>query len=111
MPWQIPSSALLGLALLLSVVVYAYSRLRIERERTLQKLIDRGLTGDELVRNAGLGQPHRSDLRRGVLLIGLGVAWAGVTYFIGGPAWRMGGAPAAIGLVYLVLWALNGRPR
>jgi hypothetical protein len=111
MPWQIVSSALLGLALLLSVGVYASARVRIERERTLQKLIDRGVSGDELVQAAGLGQPHRSDLRRGLLLIGVGIAWAGVTYFIGGPAWRMGGAPAALGLVYVLLWALNGRPR
>jgi hypothetical protein len=111
MPWQIVSSALLGLALLLSVLVYAYSRVRIERERTLQKVIDRGGTGDDLVRAAGLGQPHRSDLRRGLLLIGVGIAWSGVTYFIGGTAWRMGGAPAVIGLVYVLLWAVNGRPR
>lgn len=111
MPWQIVSSALVGLALVLSVGVYAYSRVRIERERTMQKLIDQGLTGDELVRAAGLGPPHRSDLRRGLLLIGVGVAWAGVTFFIGGPAWKMGGAPAVIGIVYVLLWTLNGRPR
>jgi hypothetical protein len=111
MPWQIVSSALLGLALVLSVGVYAYSRLRIERERTVQKLIDRGLTGEELVRAAGLGPSHRSDLRRGLLLLGVGLAWSGVTVLIGGPAWKLGGAPAVIGLVYVVLWTLNGRPR
>ena len=35
----------------------------------------------------------------------------GVTFFIGGPAWKMEGAPLAIGLVYIVLWTLDGRPR
>jgi hypothetical protein len=111
MAWQIVSSALVGLALVLAVAVHAYARVRIERERTLQKLIDRGLTGDELVRAAGFGHRRQSDLRRGLLLIGVGLAWGGVTYFIGGTAWRMGVAPVAIGLVYVVLWALDGRPR
>lgn len=111
MPWQIVSAALLGLALVLSVGVYAYSRLRIERERTLQMLIERGLTGDELVRTARIEQPQRADLRRGLLLMGIGAAWAGVTFFIGGPAWKLGGAPVILGLVYVLLWTLHGRAR
>ncbi len=111
MPWQIVSSALLGLALILSVGVYAYSRLRIERERTVQKLIDRGLTGDDLVRAARLDAPQHADRRRGLLLIGVGAAWAVVTFFIGGPAWKLGTAPVIIGLVYMLLWTLHGRPR
>lgn len=111
MPWQIMSSALLGLALILSVAVYAYARLRIERERTLQKLIDRGLSGGDLVRAARLASSRRSDLHRGLLLIGVGIAWAGVTFFIGGAAWKMGAAPTALGIVYVLLWTLDGRPR
>src|SRR5262245_29433271 len=111
MPWQSVSAALLGLALILSVGVYGYSRLRIERERTLQKLLERGLTADEFNRAAGLGKTERADLRRGLLLIGVGLAWSVVTFFIGGPAWKMGGAAIAIGLVYVLLWKLDGRPR
>ena len=111
MEWQITAAGLLGLALILAVSIYAYARLRIERERTVQKLIDRGLTGDELIRAAGFGSPRRADLRRGLLLMGVGAAWAAVTFFIGGPAWKAGGAPMTIGLVYVLLWALDGRPR
>jgi hypothetical protein len=111
MEWQITAAGLLGLALILSVSIHAYARLRIERERTVQALLERGLTGDELIRAAGIGTPRHADLRRGLLLIGVGIAWAGVTFFIGGPAWRMGGAPLAIGLVYVLLWSLDGRPR
>jgi hypothetical protein len=111
MSWQIASAGLLGLALILSVSVYAFARLRIERERTIQKLMERGLSGDEFIRAAGLGRSRDLDLRRGLLLMGVGVAWAAVTFFIGGPAWKMGGAPLAIGLVYLLLWTLDGRPR
>ena len=57
----------------------AFARLRIERERTIQKLMERGLSGDEFIRAAGLGARRDLDLRRGLLLIGVGVAWAGVT--------------------------------
>jgi hypothetical protein len=109
MPWQVAAAALIGLALILSVSVYGYARLRIERERTLQKLVDRGLSGEDLVRL--VGPAHASDLRRGLLLIGTGVAWSVVTFFIGGPAWKLGGAPLAIGTVYVLLWASHGRPR
>jgi hypothetical protein len=111
MQWQIVASGLLGLAFVLSVSVYAYLRLRVERERTLQKLVERGLTGDDLIRAAGLDRSRRSDLRRGLLLIGVALAWSSVTFLVGGPAWKMGGAPLAIGLVYLLLWTLDGRPR
>jgi hypothetical protein len=111
MEWQIASAGLLGLALILSVSIYGYSRLRIERERTLQKLMERGLSPDEFLRAAGVGPPRQSDLRRGVLLIGVGLTWSVATFFVGGPAWRMGGAPIAIGLVYVLLWALDGRSR
>jgi len=111
MQWQVVFAGMLGLALVLSVSVYAYFRLRIERERTLQKLVERGLSGDDLIRTAGLDRSRRSDLRRGLLLIGVGVAWSAVTFVIGGPAWKMGGAPLAIGLVYVLLWTLDGRPR
>lgn len=111
MQWQIVASGMLGLAFVLSVGVYAYLRLRVERERTLQKLVERGLTGDDLIRTAGLDRSRRSDLRRGLLLIGVALAWSSVTFLVGGPAWKMGGAPLAIGLVYVLLWTLDGRPR
>ena len=82
MEWQITAAGLLGLALILAVSIYVYARLRIERERTVQKLIHRGLTGDELIRAAGFGPPRRADLRRGLLLMGVGVGWAAVTFFM-----------------------------
>jgi hypothetical protein len=111
MQWQIGFAGLLGLALILSVSIYAFSRVRIERERTLQKLMDRGGNIDEFIRAASLGSPRRTDLRRGLFLIGVGIAWSGVTFLIGGPAWKMGAAPLTIGIVYVVLWTLDGRPR
>ncbi|MGC4084090.1 MAG: hypothetical protein QM736_18770 [Vicinamibacterales bacterium] len=111
MEWHIVAAGMLGLALVLSVSVHAYARLRIERERTLQRLIEHGANADELVRAAGLRTPRRADLRRGLLLVGVGLAWAGVTFVIGGPAWKLGGAPLVIGIVYVVLGMLDDRSR
>lgn len=105
------SAGILGLSLILSVSIYAFGRLRIEQERTLQKLIDRGLSGDELVRASGLADRGRKDLRRGLLLSGIGLSWSTVTYFVGGSAWIAGIFPVALGAVYLSLWVLDGRAR
>ena len=97
-----------GLALILSVSVYSFARLRIEQERTLQRLIDRGMSGDELIRAAGLSNRGSRDLRRGLFFIAVGLAWSVTTFFIGGTAWIMGGFPIAIGLVFLLLKTLDG---
>lgn len=109
-----PSTVLgtiLGLSAILSVCIYAFARIRIEQERTLQKLIDRGLSGDELVRAAGIASRHDRDLRRGLLLVGVGLSWSAVTFLQGGKAWMLGIVPVTIGLVYVLLRMLNGRSR
>lgn len=102
---------ILGLSLILSVVVYVFGRLRIEQQRTIQKLIDRGIAGDELLRFAGVPEPRTRDLRRGLLLIGIGLSWSVVTFFVGGKAWMMGLVPVTIGLVFVLFRVLDGRPR
>ena len=105
-------TGILGLALVLAATLYFVARVRIEQERTLQKLIERGLSGDELLREAGIaGRPARGrrDLRRGLLLVGLGLAWSAATILIGGSAWRLGIAPVTFGAVYLLLWVVDGR--
>lgn len=104
-------AGILGLSLILSVSVYVFARLRIEQEKTLQKLVDRGLSGDEVVRSAGLVKQGNKDLRRGLLLAGVGLSWSLVTFFIGGTAWMMGAVPLVLGAVYVLLWILDGRPR
>ena len=104
-------AGILGISLILAVSVYVFARLRIEQERTLQKLIDRGLTGDDLFRSAGLAKRGNRDVRRGLLLIGVGLSWSTVTFFVGGTAWMMGVVPVTIGAVYVLFWVLDGRPR
>jgi hypothetical protein len=105
------AAGILGISLILAVSVYVFARLRIEQERTLQKLIDRGISGDELLRSAGLAERGSRDLRRGLLLIGIGLAWSTVTFFIGGKAWIVGIFPVVIGAVYVLFRVLDGRSR
>jgi hypothetical protein len=102
---------ILGLAAIFSMAIYAFGRLRIEQERTLQKLIERGLSGDELMRAAGISDRGTKDLRRGLLLIGVGASWSIVTFFLGGKAWMMGIVPITLGLVFVVLRAVDGGRR
>lgn len=111
METPIAVAGILGIAAILSVSIYVYTRLRIEQERTVQKLIDKGVSADALYRTAGLAARGNRDLRRGLLLAGLGIAWSAVTVNIGGSAWMMGGVPMVIGSVFVVFWLLDGRPR
>ena len=104
-------AGLLGFALILSVAIYTFGRLRIEQERSLQKLIDRGLSSEELMRSAGIPSRSRRDLRRGVLLIAVGLAWSGFTFFVGGNAWTFGMVPMFLGAVFVLLSFVDGRPR
>jgi hypothetical protein len=109
MNYSVVVAGVLGLSLLLSVSVYAFARLRIEQEKTLQKLIDRGLSGDELLRATGVVDRGGKDLKRGLLFIAIGLSWSIVTFFAGGQAWIAGIFPVAIGSVYVLFKVLDGR--
>ena len=102
-------AGVLGLAAILCVAIYAFARLRIEQERTLQKLIDRGASGEELMRASGFIDRPSKDLRRGLLLVGVGLSWSIFTFFVGGKAWMMGIVPITLGMVFVSLRALDGR--
>ena len=107
----IVTAGILGMSLILSVVVYVFGRLKIEQQKTLQKLIDQGVSGDALFRSAGFASRGSQDLRRGLLLIAIGLAWSVVTFFFGGPAWKIGFVPVAIGAVYLLFRKLDDGSR
>jgi hypothetical protein len=104
-------AGVLGLSAILCVAVYAFGRLRIEQERTLQKLVDRGLSGEELMRAAGVVDRPTKDLRRGLLLVGVGVSWSLFTFFVGGKAWMMGIVPITLGMAFVALRVLDGGRR
>lgn len=100
-------AAILGLSFILGVAVLMFARLRIEQQRTMQKLIDRGTSGDELARIVGVTGGAQRDRRRGGLLLAIGFGWSVVTFFIGGKAWLMGLVPIALGIAYLLLSRFN----
>jgi len=101
----------LGLTAILCMAIYTFARLRIEQERTLQKLIEKGLSGEELIRVAGVVDRPTRDLRRGLLLVGVGVSWSVFTFFLGGKAWMLGIVPLTLGMVFVALRVLDGGRR
>jgi hypothetical protein len=104
-------AGILGVSLILAVLVHASARLRIEQQRTLQKLLDSGGSIDSLATVDGFGHRAGRDLRRGILLAAIGAAWSLVTFFIGGQAWILGAVPVAVGLAYVLFWKLDGMSR
>jgi hypothetical protein len=110
MPTGVLIAGVLGLSLILTAVIYIVGRLKIERERTLQKALERGVALETL---GAIASPSRSnrDRRRGVLLIAVGLSWSIVTYFIGGRAWLAGMGPIIIGAAYVLFGLLDERSR
>ena len=104
-------AGILGVSLILSVLVHVSGRLRIEQQRTLQKLLDRGGSLDDLAAVGGFARRADRDLRRGILLVAIGVIWSLVTFFIGGRAWILGVVPVALGLACVLFWKLDGDSR
>ncbi|HET9192053.1 MAG TPA: DUF6249 domain-containing protein [Vicinamibacterales bacterium] len=111
MDQSIAVAGVIGLAMTLSVTIYMFGRLRIEQERSFQKLIDRGLSGEELLRSAGIADRARRDLRRGILLIAVGIAYSGFTFNIGGDGWTLGIIPITFGIALILFSILDGRFR
>ncbi len=104
-------AGILGVSLILSVLVYVSGRVRIEQQRTLQKVLDRGGNIDHLDSVDGFGRRADRDRRRGIVLVSIGVLWSLVTFFIGGSAWILGVIPVALGLVYVLFWKLDANAR
>ncbi|MCX7513890.1 DUF6249 domain-containing protein [Frateuria hangzhouensis] len=104
-------AGIFGLSLVLASIVLAFARLKIEQQRTLQRLIDRGVGSEQWPALAGLPHPASRDLRRGLLLLAVGLSWSAVTFFVGGKAWVLGFLPAALGLACLLLWKLDEHGR
>lgn len=101
------AAGIAGLTLVLAATIHAGARLRIEQQRTLQKLLERGEDLEAAMRLAGIADRGRRDLRRGAALVAIGIAWSAATVLIGGVAWRLGVAPVLLGLVFLVLGKLD----
>ncbi len=93
------------------IMYFSFSRSRA-LHRTVQMMVEKGQPVPEALLNPPPAQRQRSDLRRGVvfLMIGIGlmVFFAAVSDWEGG-AWSLGIIPFLIGAGYLLVWKLDAR--
>ncbi|MEM7049306.1 MAG: DUF6249 domain-containing protein [Acidobacteriota bacterium] len=101
-------AGLAATAIVLVTFIIVFGRLKIEQQRTLQKLLESGEDAPPELHNL-LTPAHRArnDFRRGMLLVTTGLTLSVFMFFVGGIAWIFGIVPVATGLVYLFFWTRN----
>ena len=105
--------AVFGAPVLIVAVImyYGFSKTRA-LHRTVRLMVEKGQEVPAALLNPPPAQRQRSDMRRGVLLLMVGV---GLMIFFGMVAdwdsgvWTLGMIPALIGAGYLLVWKLEGR--
>lgn len=98
--------------LIVAVILYfGFSKTRMQH-RTVRMLVEKGQpVPPELLRPPEPAQRQRSDMRRGVVLMMVGL---GLTIFLGAVnewengSWAIGIIPFLIGAGYLLVWKLEG---
>lgn len=99
--------------LIVAVILYfGFSKSRMNH-RTIRMMVEKGQpVPAELLAPPAPAQRQRSDMRRGVVLVMIGVGlmlfFAAVNDWEGG-AWAIGVIPFLIGLGYLLVWKLEGK--
>lgn len=99
--------------LIVAVILYfGFSKNRMQH-RTIRMMVEKGQpVPAELLAPPPPAQRQRSDMRRGVVLVMVGL---GLTVFLAaindweGGAWAIGLIPFLIGLGYLLVWKLEGK--
>jgi hypothetical protein len=99
--------------LIVAVIMYfGFSKNRM-MHRTIRMMVEKGQpVPPALLAPPAPAQRQRSDMRRGVVLVMVGL---GITLFLGavndweGGAWALGVIPFLIGLGYLLVWKLEGK--
>ncbi len=101
-------AGLISVAAVLVAAVIIFGKLKIEQQRTIQKLLEKD-DGSRPELTQALGSLRRgdNDLRRGVLLIASGLVFGFTFLFVGGFAWIFGAVPVMIGFVYLLFWGMS----
>ena len=98
--------------LIVAVIMYfGFSKTRA-LHRTVRLMVEKGQEVPAALLNPPPAQRQRSDMRRGVLLlmVGLGlVVFLGVIADWDSGVWTLGMIPALIGAGYLLVWKLEGR--
>lgn len=99
---------LICITVLLAMILWVFGRIRSEQQKTLQKIIEQNELSQTELQNLLSPMPqYQKDLRRGILLIALGLSLGTVFFFMGGIAWIFTCVPVSAGLIYLLLWRLN----
>jgi hypothetical protein len=98
--------------LIVAVILYfSFSKTRA-LHRTVRLMVEKGQPVPEALLNPPPAQRQRSDIRRGVVLVmvglGLMLFFAAVNDWEGG-AWSIGLIPFLIGAGYLLVWKLEGK--
>ncbi len=105
--------AVFGMPVLIVAVImyFSFSRTR-SLQRTVRLMVEKGQPVPEALLNPPPAQRQRSDMRRGVVLVmvglGLMIFLAAVNDWEGG-AWSIGLIPFLIGAGYLLVWKLEGK--
>jgi len=98
--------------MIVAVIMYfSFSKTRA-LQRTVRLMVEKGQPVPEALLNPPPAQRQRSDMRRGVVLVMVGVGLmiflAAVNDWEGG-AWSIGLIPFLIGAGYLLVWKLEGK--
>ncbi|WP_395793443.1 hypothetical protein [Aquimonas sp.] len=104
----IMAAGLVGLALVLAATVYTIGWIKVEQQKTLRTLLERGGSADMLFAEMLHAGRAAADRRRGWLFVAIGLAWSVTTFFIGGIGWIFGALPVALGVVFLLLGKSDG---
>jgi hypothetical protein len=105
--------AVFGMPVLIVAVImyFGFSKNRM-MHRTVRMMVEKGQPVPEALLNPPPAQRQRSDMRRGVVLVMVGVGLmiflAAVNDWEGG-TWSIGLIPFLIGAGYLLVWKLEGK--
>jgi hypothetical protein len=98
--------------LIVAVILYfGFSKNRM-MHRTVRMMVEKGQPVPEALLNPPPAQRQRSDMRRGVVLVMVGL---GIMLFLGAVndwengAWAVGIIPFLVGAGYLLVWKLEGK--
>jgi len=98
--------------LIVAVIMYfGFSKNRM-MHRTVRLMVEKGQPVPEALLNPPPAQRQRSDMRRGVVLVMVGL---GIMLFLGAVndwengAWALGIIPFLVGAGYLLVWKLEGK--
>ncbi|HWX21529.1 MAG TPA: DUF6249 domain-containing protein [Candidatus Binatia bacterium] len=104
--WMLTAAIPLGIVAL--VLTFRYRRQKVAHE-TMRLMIEKGLpVPPEMINPPPPIKPPRSDLRRGLIWLGLGFGLALSSLKLAGEGfWTLGLIPVFIGVAYLICWRVT----